>query len=51
MLLGYLAMPVGDALWDCGRSFFFPRHFCPGYISGSVTRKDSKFSVLLGPAV
>ena len=31
--------------------FFFSRHFCPGYISGTVTRRDSKFSVLLGPAV
>ena len=31
-------------------SFFF-RHFCPGHISGTVTRRDSKLSVLLGPAV
>ena len=31
-------------------SFFLPR-FCPGHISGTVTRRDSKFSVLLGPAV
>ena len=31
--------------------FFFFRHFCPGHISGTVTRRDSKFSVLLGPAV
>ena len=30
--------------------FFLPR-FCPGHISGTVTRRDSKFSVLLGPAV
>ena len=31
-------------------SLFF-RHFCPGHISGTVTRRDSKLSVLLGPAV
>ena len=31
-------------------SFFLPR-FCPSHISGTVTRRDSKFSVLLGPAV
>ena len=31
-------------------SFFLPR-FCPGHISGTVTRRDSKLSVLLGPAV
>ena len=31
--------------------FFFFRHFCPGHISGTVTRRDSKLSVLLGPAV
>ena len=29
---------------------FRPR-FCPGHISGTVTRRDSKLSVLLGPAV
>ena len=31
--------------------FFFFRHFCPGHISGTVTRRDSKLTVLLGPAV
>ena len=31
-------------------SFFLPR-FCLGHISGTVTRRDSKLSVLLGPAV
>ena len=31
--------------------FFFPPRFCPAHISGTVTRRDSKFSVLLGPAV
>ena len=30
---------------------FFPPRFCPGHIFGTVTRRDSKFSVLLGPAV
>ena len=30
---------------------FFPPRFCPGHISGTVTRRDSKFSVLLGPEV
>ena len=31
--------------------FFFPPRSCPGHISGTVTRRDSRFSVLLGPAV
>ena len=31
--------------------FFFPPRFCPGHISGTVTRRDSKLSVLLGSAV
>ena len=35
--------------------FFFPTtslpRFCPGHISGTVTRRDSKLSVLHGPAV
>ena len=31
-------------------SFFSPR-FCPGHISGTVTRRDSKLSVLLGSVV
>ena len=30
---------------------FFPPRFCPGHISGTVTRRDSKLSVVLGPAV
>ena len=30
---------------------FFPPRFCPAHISGTVTRRDSKLSVLLGPAV
>ena len=30
---------------------FFPPRFCPGHISRTVTRRDSKLSVLLGPAV
>ena len=107
----YLAIPVGDAIWDCRRSFFFllfsfffffatilsgpylwnhysqrlqiefaawscglvvhcclpsnllryffiflffyffPPRFCPGHISGTVTRRNSKLSVLLGPTV
>ena len=46
-----LAIPVGDALWDCRRSFFFlsfffflffsffPPQFCPAHISGTVTRR------------
>ena len=98
-----LAIPVGDAIWDCTRSFppppttilsgpylwnrysqrfqiecaawscglilhcclpsnslhyflflfifFFPPRFCSGHISGTVTRRDSKLSVVLGPAV
>ena len=31
--------------------FFIPLRFCPAHISGTVTRRDSKLSVLLGPAV
>ena len=31
--------------------FFFPPRFCPGHISGTVTRRDFKLSVLLDPAV
>ena len=31
--------------------FFFPPRFCPGHISGTVNHRDSKLSVLLGPAV
>ena len=30
---------------------FFPPRFCPAHNSGTVTRRDSKLSVLLGPAV
>ena len=30
---------------------FFPPRFCPAHISGTVSRRDSKLSVLLGPAV
>ena len=30
---------------------FFPPRFCPGHISGTVTHRDSKLSVLLGPVV
>ena len=31
--------------------FFFPPRFCPAHIFGTVTRRDSKLSLLLGPAV
>ena len=31
--------------------FYFLPRFCPGHISGTITRRDSKLSVLLGPAV
>ena len=30
---------------------FFPPRFCRRHISGTVTRRDSRLSVLLGPAV
>ena len=51
------------AAWSCGLIlhccllsnslcyFFFTPRFCPGHISGTVTRRDSKLSVLRGPAV
>ena len=43
----------------CSRSFFFfffslsffPPRFCPGHIPETVTRRDSRLNVLLGPAV
>ena len=60
-------LQIECAAWSCGlilhyclpsnslRYFFFlsffPPRFCPGHISGTVTRRDSKLSVLLGPAV
>ena len=31
--------------------FFFPPRFCLGHISGTITRRDFKLSLLLGPAV
>ena len=31
--------------------FFFPPQFCRRHTSGTVTRRDSRLSVLLGPAV
>ena len=48
-----LAIPVGDVIWFCMHSFFFffPPRFCSRHISGTVTRRDSKLSVLLGHAV
>ena len=60
-------LQIECAAWSCGlilhyslpsnslRYFFFlsffPPRFCPGHISGTVTCRDSKLSVLLGPAV
>ena len=58
-------LQVECAAWSCGLIlhcclpsnslrylfFFFTPRFCPGHISGTVTRRDSKLSVLLGPAV
>ena len=57
-------LQIECAAWSCGlilhcclpsnslRYFFFsPPRFCAGHISGTVTRRDSKLSVLLGPAV
>ena len=56
-------LQIECAAWSCGlilhcclppnslRYFFFPPQFRPGHISGTVTRRDSKLSVLLGPAV
>ena len=56
-------LQIKCAAWSCGlilhcclpsnslRYFFFPPRFCPGQITGTVTRKDSKLSLLLGPAV
>ena len=39
-----------NSLRYCFLFFFLPR-FCPGHISGTVTRRDSKLSVLLGTVV
>ena len=58
-------LQIECAAWSCGlilhyclssnslRYFFlfFPPRSCPGNISGTVTRRDSRFSVKLGPAV
>ena len=58
-------LQIECAAWSCGLVvhcclpsnllcyffFFFLLRFCPGHISGTVTRRDSKLSVLLGPAV
>ena len=59
-------LQIECAAWSCGlilhyclpsnslRYLFlllFLPQFCPGHISGTVTRRDSKLSVLLGPAV
>ena len=58
-------LQIECAAWSCGLIlhcclpsnslryliFFFPPRFCPGHISGTVNRRDSKLSVLLGPAV
>ena len=58
-------LQIECAAWSCGLIFhcclpsnslryfffFFTPRFCPGHISGTVTRRDSKLSVLLGLAV
>ena len=59
-------LQIECAAWSCGLIvhcclpsnslrffffFFFSPRFFPGHISGTVTRRDSKLSVLLGPAV
>ena len=56
-------LQIECAAWSCGlilhcclpsnslHYFFFLPRFCPGHISGTVTRRDSKLSVLLGPTV
>ena len=55
-------LQIECAAWSCGlivhcclpsnslRYFFFPPRFCRRHISGTVTRRDSRLSVLLGPA-
>ena len=59
-------LQIECAAWSCGlilhyclpsnslRYFFFSGtilpQFCPGHISGTVTRRDSKLNVLLGSA-
>ena len=59
-------LQIECAAWSCGLIlhcclpsnllylfiyFFFSPRFCPGHISGTVTCRDSKLSVLLGPVV
>ena len=58
-------LQIECAAWPCGLILhyclpsnslhylfiFFPPRFCPGHISRTITRRDSKLSVLLGPAV
>ena len=54
LVLGYnfaLLLTIQFALLFFFRHLFFPPRFCPGHISGTVTHRDSKLSVLLGPVV
>ena len=46
-----LLLTIQFALFFIFILFFFLPRFCAGHISGTVTRRDSKLSVLLGPAV
>ena len=49
-LIVHYCLPSNSLCYFCFVLFFPPR-FCPDHISGTVTRRDSKLSVLLGPAV
>ena len=51
-LIVHCCLPSNSLCYFFFLSFsFFSPIFCPGHISGTVTRRDSKLSVLLGPAV
>ena len=51
-LIVHYCLPSNSLCFFCFFFFcFFPPRFCPGHISGTVTRRDSKLSMLLGPVV
>ena len=50
-LILHCCLPSNSLRYFFVFNFFFPPRFCLGHISGTVTRRDSKLSVLLGPAV
>ena len=50
-LVLHYCLPSNSLRYFCIFFLFFSPRFCPGHISGTVNRRDSKLSVLLGSAV